>query len=111
MALRVLAVSLLGIVPLTGHAQGPWKALAETSDSVLASALTYLRSERPRRAEPHDNLNLLQPSVGVGAQVEMTKNWALRVDVDRYRPRYSGGLGRESVDTLTLGVQYRLGGG
>lgn len=100
--LRVLAVSLLGMIPLTGHAG--WDALA------IKSALGYLSAETPKRAGDlqRDNLNLWQPSLSVGAQVELAKNWKLRLDVDRYRPKFPGGGGRDNLDTLMIGVQYRV---
>jgi len=50
------------------------------------------------------------PSFGLGAQMGVTKNWALRVDLDRYRPKLPGGTGRQNLDTLMLGVQYSFGG-
>lgn len=50
------------------------------------------------------------PSYGVGAQIGMTKNWAVRLDLDRYRPKLPGNAGRENLDMLMLGVQYSFGG-
>jgi OmpA-OmpF porin, OOP family len=44
------------------------------------------------------------PRFGIGGQIGLTPNWAVRADLDRYRvalPR-----GKDDVDTLTLGVQY-----
>jgi opacity protein-like surface antigen len=41
---------------------------------------------------------------GVGAQVGLTKQWALRADFDRYRVPLPGD--HEDVEALTLGVQY-----
>ena len=103
--LRVLAISLLGLIPLTGHAG--WDALA---DSRIKSALGYLIAETPKRAGDlqRDNLNLWQPGLSVGAQVELAKNWKLRLDVDRYRPKFPGSGGRDNLDTLMIGVQYRV---
>ena len=49
------------------------------------------------------------PSFGIGAQMGVTKNWAVRLDLDRYRPKFPGGAGRENLDTLMLGVQYSFG--
>jgi len=103
MPLRVLVVSLLGLVPLGGHADGAWQA-----PSALEAALGYLRPEKPRRGleTPQDNINLWRQSVGFGAQVEVAKNVALRVDLDRYRPRFPGAIGRESIDTVTLYLSF-----
>lgn len=42
--------------------------------------------------------------VGIGAQIGLTQNWALRGDIDRYRVRFPGG--KEDVDTATIGLQY-----
>jgi OOP family OmpA-OmpF porin len=44
------------------------------------------------------------PRFGVGAQVGLTPNWALRADWDRYHMSFPGA--KEDVDTLMLGVQY-----
>lgn len=44
------------------------------------------------------------PRLGVGAQIGLTQNWAIRADWDRYRVRFPGG--RDSIDTLTIGAQY-----
>jgi OOP family OmpA-OmpF porin len=41
---------------------------------------------------------------GVGAQVGLTKTWALRADFDRYRLPLPAD--HEDLETLTLGVQY-----
>ena len=41
---------------------------------------------------------------GVGAQLGLTPNWALRADYDRYRLQFPGP--EEDIDALTLGVQY-----
>jgi signal transduction histidine kinase len=41
---------------------------------------------------------------GVGAQLGLTKEWALRADFDRYRVPLPGD--HEDVEALTLGVQY-----
>ena len=49
------------------------------------------------------------PSYGVGAQIGVTKDWALRIDADRYRPKFPGNTGRENLDTVMLGVQYTFG--
>src|SRR5690242_10733093 len=96
----VLAVSLLGAFPLDGHAQDAFQSGFETT---LAGAASYLRTEKPRRVELNDNLNLWQQSLGVGAQVDVTRNLILRIDVDRYRPKFPGANVRESTDTtLTL---------
>ena len=41
---------------------------------------------------------------GVGAQVGLTKEWALRADFDRYRLPFPGD--HRDLETLMLGVQY-----
>lgn len=41
---------------------------------------------------------------GIGGQIGLTPQWALRADWDRYRMPLVGG--KEDVDTLMLGVQY-----
>jgi OmpA-OmpF porin, OOP family len=42
---------------------------------------------------------------GIGVQMGITENWAVRADLDRFRLRMPGG-GRENVDTLLIGAQY-----
>ena len=44
------------------------------------------------------------PRFGVGAQVGLNQNWALRADLDRYRLPFPSG--KEDLDSLTVGVQY-----
>jgi opacity protein-like surface antigen len=44
------------------------------------------------------------PRVGIGLQMGLTENWALRADLDRYRIRLPGG--RENIDTFMVGAQY-----
>ena len=41
---------------------------------------------------------------GIGAQVGLSKEWALRADFDRYRLPLPGS--HEDLEALTLGVQY-----
>ena len=50
------------------------------------------------------NANGWGPSIGLGAQVGLTDNWALRADIDRYRFKLPEG--RNTMDTFTVGVQY-----
>ncbi|MGH8722206.1 MAG: outer membrane beta-barrel protein [Burkholderiales bacterium] len=45
------------------------------------------------------------PRLGVGLQMGLTENWALRADYDRYRIKVPGDQ-RENVDTLLIGAQY-----
>ena len=49
------------------------------------------------------------PSYGIGAQIGVTKSWALRIDADRYQPKFAGNAGRENLDTVMLGIQYAFG--
>jgi hypothetical protein len=44
------------------------------------------------------------PRYGIGAQVGLTPQWAIRGDWDRWRMPFPGG--KEDIDTLMLGVQY-----
>jgi OOP family OmpA-OmpF porin len=43
---------------------------------------------------------------GVGGQLGVTKNWALRADFDRYRVPFPGS--HEDLEAWTLGVQYTI---
>jgi hypothetical protein len=44
------------------------------------------------------------PRFGVGGQVGLTKEWAIRADLDRYHVPLPGG--KENIDSFMLGVQY-----
>lgn len=44
------------------------------------------------------------PRWGLGAQLGLSQNWALRADYDRYRIKLPGT--DEDVDTFTVGAQY-----
>lgn len=44
------------------------------------------------------------PRVGVGGQLGLTPNWALRADWDRYHLSFPGS--KEDIDALMVGVQY-----
>ena len=78
----------------------------------------YLRADDFRRGGGDTDLQLVNLGrlAGIpfglnGAQMGVTKNWAVRLDLDRYRPKFPGNTGRENLDTLMLGVQYSFGGG
>ena len=50
------------------------------------------------------------PSYGLGAQIGVTRGWALRADWDRYRFKLpAGGGDRENVDAFMIGAQYTFG--
>ncbi len=44
-------------------------------------------------------------SYGIGGQIGLSRNWAVRLDADRYRFKFTGGNDRD-VDALTVGLQY-----
>lgn len=44
------------------------------------------------------------PRVGIGAQIGLTQNWALRLDADRYRIDLPGST--QNVDSYMIGAQY-----
>jgi opacity protein-like surface antigen len=46
------------------------------------------------------------PRVGLGAQIGLTPNWAIRGDWDRYHVKFPGT--KDNVDQLMLGVQYNF---
>lgn len=50
------------------------------------------------------------PSYGLGAQMGITRGWAVRLDWDRYRFKLpAGGGDRENVDAFMIGAQYTFG--
>jgi hypothetical protein len=102
-----IVILCLAFLPAVGLAQDRFKGIESRLDSAIGGVVSYLRSEKPKRGlDLNDNLNLWQPGLGLGAQMEMSKNWKLRLDVDRYRPKYPGGTGRENLDTVMVGIQY-----
>jgi opacity protein-like surface antigen len=44
------------------------------------------------------------PRVGIGAQLGITQNWAVRLDADRYRVQFPGS--NQNIDTYMIGAQY-----
>jgi OOP family OmpA-OmpF porin len=46
------------------------------------------------------------PRFGIGGQVGLTPQWAVRADLDRFRMPMPGG--KEDIDTIMLGVQYTI---
>ena len=46
------------------------------------------------------------PRFGLGAQIGLTPQWAIRGDWDTYRVRFPGE--RDRIDTLTVGAQYNF---
>ena len=50
------------------------------------------------------------PSYGLGATIGVTRDWAVRLDWDRYRFKLPvAGSDRENVDMVFLGAQYTFG--
>jgi opacity protein-like surface antigen len=50
------------------------------------------------------------PSIGAGALIGVNRNWAVRLDWDRWRFKMPGGGGdRENIDTVMIGAQYTFG--
>jgi len=33
----------------------------------------------------------------------------VRIDADRYQPKFAGNAGRQNLDTVMLGIQYAFG--
>lgn len=69
----------------------------------------YGRTEVSGTATPGQGLQTgkergFGPRFGVGGQVGLTPQWALRADWDRFRMPLPGG--KEDIDSLMLGVQY-----
>jgi hypothetical protein len=109
---RAVVLFFLAFLPAVGLAQNSSKAMADASfDGAAGGVTSFIRSEKPKRGlDLHDNLNPWKPGLGLGAQFEVARNWRLRVDLDRYRPKFPGANGRENLDTVMLGLQYSLGG-
>ncbi len=70
---------------------------ARASASPVAAALGY----------PTGTQKSWEPSVGVGGTLGLGRNWQLRLDADRYKFEFPGG-GKDTVDAVTLGAQYRF---
>ena len=57
-----------------------------------------------------DSQNGWGGSYGLGATIGVTRDWAVRLDWDRYRFKLPGGGGdRENIDSLLIGAQYTFG--
>jgi OOP family OmpA-OmpF porin len=50
--------------------------------------------------------NGFEPSYGVGAAIGLTRNWQVRLDWDRVKFEIANG--KDNVDMLSAGVQYRF---
>ena len=70
------------------------------------AGVTYARMEVDAAAAgfPSGKERGFGPRFGIGGQIGLTPNWAVRADLDRYRLPFPGG--KEDVDAFTLGVQY-----
>ena len=70
------------------------------------AGFTYARMEVDAAAVgfPSGKERGFGPRFGIGGQIGLTPNWAVRADLDRYRLPFPGG--KEDVDAFTLGVQY-----
>jgi hypothetical protein len=91
------------LLPAAGFAQDSRQPFAE---SRLESVFSTLRVEKPRRSGVQDNLSLWQPSIGFGAQLDLDRNWGLRLDLGRQRPKFPGAVGRDNIDTVTLYLSF-----
>jgi OmpA-OmpF porin, OOP family len=52
-----------------------------------------------------DHVNGWEPSVGLGAAIAMNRNWQIRLDWDRLRFKVRDG--KDDVDMVSAGIQYR----
>lgn len=64
----------------------------------------YLRSDVSGTGLSTGRESSWAPRFGVGAQIGLTQNWAVRLDADRYRVDFPGS--RQNVDTYMVGAQY-----
>ena len=79
--------------------------IGENSSVFGKLGAAYLRSNVSGAGLATGRENGWQPTFGIGAQFGLTKNWAIRGDIDRYRVSLPGGS-KDNVDTYMLGAQY-----
>ena len=81
--------------------------LGENASVFGKAGLAYLRTSVGGTGLATGRQNDWATTYGIGAQVGLTKNWAIRGDIDRYRVQFPGG-GKDNIDTYMLGAQYRF---
>jgi len=91
-----LNFSLLGGVPVGDNSS----VFAKLGTTAGHTKLTGTAAGAPSGTENGWGL-----SYGIGGQIGLSRNWAVRVDADRYRFKFAGDNKRD-VDTLTVGLQY-----
>jgi opacity protein-like surface antigen len=88
-----LDLSLLAGVPIGERA------------SIFAKVgAAYLRTSVSGTGVDTGNKNDWGPRFGIGAQFNLNRNWALRVDADRYKVDFPGD--NHNVDMYSVGAQY-----
>lgn len=77
------------------------------SSSVFAKlGAAYTETKVSGLALPNGKERDWSPRWGVGGQLGLSPNWALRLDWDRYQKVSFAGGREEDIDTLMLGAQY-----
>ena len=81
--------------------------LGNNNSSVFAKlGAAYTESKVGGPGLPNGKERDWSPRWGVGGQLGLSPNWALRADWDRYQNVSFAGGREENVDALMLGVQY-----
>ncbi len=99
-----VTLSLLGQLPITDR----WSVF-------LRAGGVYADQHVSRRIGSGDHFSDSYDSevfaYGIGTQLDFGSHWTVRLDFQRYDDVGKGnGIGEADVDSLTLGVLYRLGG-
>jgi hypothetical protein len=66
--------------------------------------LAYLRTNVGGAGLANGSESAWTPTYGIGAQAGLSKNWAIRGDIDRYRIQLPGA--KDNVDSYMIGAQY-----
>jgi OmpA-OmpF porin, OOP family len=78
--------------------------IGSISSVFLKAGTAYNRTEVTGTGLQTGKENGWGPRYGIGAQASFTKNWAVRLDADRYRVQLPGA--KENIDTFMIGAQY-----
>jgi opacity protein-like surface antigen len=78
--------------------------IGENSSVFLKGGTAYTRTDVSGVGLTTGKENGWGPRYGIGAQAAFTRNWAVRLDMDRYRIQVPGA--KTNLDTFTVGAQY-----
>ncbi len=78
--------------------------IGENSRIFGKLGVAYVRTNATGTGLATGSDNKWGPTYGIGAQVGLGHNWAIRGDIDRYRGHFADGW--DNIDTYMIGAQY-----